>query len=113
MTYLLCLLLALPFTQHKAPPVFRVKFETTAGCFLIEAHRDWSPHGADRFYELVRTKYYDDSRFFRVVPGGWVQFGINRLPLGRAAAAPHPYPRRPAKTAQHPRFCRLLQHRTP
>jgi homoserine O-acetyltransferase len=50
--------------------------ETTAGTFVIEAHRDWAPHGADRFYELVRAHYYDDSRFFRVVPGKWVQFGI-------------------------------------
>jgi cyclophilin family peptidyl-prolyl cis-trans isomerase len=80
MTYLLCLLLALPFWHHKARAVFRVKFETTAGSFVVEAHRDWSPHGADRFYELVRTKYYDDSRFFRVVPGRWVQFGINGNP---------------------------------
>ena len=75
-----CLLLALPFWHHKTPEVFRVKFETTAGSFVIEAHRDWSPHGADRFYELVRTRYYDDSRFFRVVPGRWVQFGINGNP---------------------------------
>jgi cyclophilin family peptidyl-prolyl cis-trans isomerase len=57
-----------------------VKFETTAGSFIIEAHRDWSPYGADRFYELVRTRYYDDSRFFRVVPSRWVQFGINGSP---------------------------------
>jgi peptidyl-prolyl cis-trans isomerase A (cyclophilin A) len=77
MTYLLCLFLALPFWHHNHPDVFRVKFETTAGSFIIEAHRDWSPHGADRFYDLVRAKYYDDSRFFRVVPGRWVQFGIN------------------------------------
>jgi homoserine O-acetyltransferase len=76
----ICLLLALPFWHHKAPEVFRVKFETTAGSFVIEAHRDWSPHGADRFYELVRTRYYDNSRFFRVVPGRWVQFGINGNP---------------------------------
>jgi homoserine O-acetyltransferase len=80
MTYLICLLLALPFWHHETPAVFRVKFETTAGNFVIEAHRDWSPHGADRFYSLVRTKYYDDSRFFRVVPGRWVQFGINGNP---------------------------------
>jgi homoserine O-acetyltransferase len=71
----------LPFWHHKAPEVFRVKFETTAGGFLIEAHRDWSPQGADRFYDLVRRKYYDDSRFFRVVPGRWVQFGINGNPM--------------------------------
>lgn len=80
MIYLLCLLLALPFGHHTSPTVFRVRFETTAGNFIIEAHRDWSPHGADRFYDLVRTKYYDDSRFFRVVPGRWVQFGINGDP---------------------------------
>jgi homoserine O-acetyltransferase len=80
MTYLLCLLLLLPFSHHKPPEVFRVKFETTAGNFVLEVHRAWSPHGADRFYQLVRTKYYDDSRFFRVVPGRWVQFGINGNP---------------------------------
>jgi len=80
MIYLLCLLLSLPVWHHKTPETFRVKFETTAGNFVIEAHRDWSPHGADRFYSLVRAKYYDDSRFFRVVPGRWVQFGINGNP---------------------------------
>lgn len=80
MIYLLCLLFALPFGNHTAPTVFRVKIETTAGSFIIEAHRDWSPHAADRFYELVRARYYDDSRFFRVVPGRWVQFGISGDP---------------------------------
>jgi peptidyl-prolyl cis-trans isomerase A (cyclophilin A) len=80
MIYLLCLLLALPFSHQTAPPVFRAKFQTTAGDFIIEVHRDWAPHGADRFYSLVRSKYYDDSRFFRVVPGRWAQFGINGDP---------------------------------
>lgn len=60
----------------RAPETFHVRFETTAGSFVIEAHRSWSPHGADRFYELVKLGYYDNSRFFRVVPGRWVQFGI-------------------------------------
>lgn len=76
--------MALPVWHHStsttAPTVFRVKIETTAGNFVVEAHRDWSPNGADRFYSLVRSKYYDDSRFFRVVPGRWVQFGINGNP---------------------------------
>ncbi|MEI9977846.1 MAG: peptidylprolyl isomerase [Edaphobacter sp.] len=80
MTYLLVLLLALPFARHNAPSVFCVKFETTAGNFTIEAHRDWSPHGADRFYQLVRSGYYNDSRFFRVVAGRWAQFGISGDP---------------------------------
>jgi homoserine O-acetyltransferase len=60
--------------------MYRVKIETTAGNFVIEVHRDWSPHGADRFYSLVREGYYNDSRFFRVVPGRWVQFGISGNP---------------------------------
>lgn len=73
---LFSLLLALPHRQHQAPAVFRVRFATTAGSFVIEAHRDWAPHGADRFYDLVREGYFNNSRFFRVVPGRWVQFGI-------------------------------------
>jgi homoserine O-acetyltransferase len=80
MSILLCLFFALPFAHHKVPAVYRVKFQTTAGSFVVEVHRDWSPHGADRFYELVRAKYYDDSRFFRVVPGRWAQFGISGDP---------------------------------
>jgi homoserine O-acetyltransferase len=80
-TLLLCLLLFLP-PQHsdRSPDLFRVKVETTAGDFVIEVHRDWSPHGADRFYALVRDGYYNDTRFFRVVPGRWVQFGISGDP---------------------------------
>jgi homoserine O-acetyltransferase len=81
MGYLLCLLLAFPFGHHRTPEVFRVKVETTAGSFVIEAHRDWAPKGADRFYQLVTAGYYDDSRFFRVVPGKWVQFGIASDPV--------------------------------
>lgn len=77
----LCLLMALTFWHpHQAPAKFRVRFETTAGSFIVETHRDWSPHGADRFYDLVRAGYYDDSRFFRVVPGRWAQFGISGNP---------------------------------
>ncbi len=80
-TLIVCLLLLGPFAHaQRSPEVFRVKVETTAGNFVVEVHRAWSPHGADRFYELVRDGYYNDSRFFRVVPGRWVQFGISGNP---------------------------------
>lgn len=80
-TSLFLLLLLLPYPHsHRAPDQFRVKIETTTGEFVIEVYRDWSPHGADRFYELVRNGYYNNSRFFRVVPGRWVQFGISGDP---------------------------------
>ncbi len=49
------------------PATFQVKFETTKGDFVVEVHRDWSPHGAARFFELVKTGFYDDCRFFRVI----------------------------------------------
>ncbi len=60
------------------PDVFRVKFQTSAGDFVVEAHRAWAPHGVDRFDELLRMKYFDQGRFFRVVPGFIAQFGVHR-----------------------------------
>ena len=63
------------FWRQQAPAVFRARFETTRGPFVIEAHRDWAPNGVDRFYNLVRAGFYDDSRFYRVRPR-WAQFGI-------------------------------------
>src|SRR4029450_2813282 len=72
--------LALMQTSASAPPQFRVRLETTKGPIVIEVHRDWAPRGADRFYELVTSGYYDDSRFFRVVKGQGAQFGINGDP---------------------------------
>jgi peptidyl-prolyl cis-trans isomerase A (cyclophilin A) len=63
-----------------APAQFRVRMETSKGPIIIEAHRDWSPNGVDRFYQLVESGYYDDVRFFRVVPGFVVQFGMHGDP---------------------------------
>jgi peptidyl-prolyl cis-trans isomerase A (cyclophilin A) len=63
-----------------APDRFRVRLETSKGIIVIDVHRDWCPHGADRFHELVTAGYFDDNRFFRVVAGRWAQFGINGAP---------------------------------
>ncbi len=60
------------------PEVFRVKFETSQGDFVVEAIRAWAPRGADRFHELVRAHYFDEGRFFRVVKGFIAQFGVHR-----------------------------------
>jgi len=69
----------------RAPATFRAHFETSAGDFVIEVHRDWAPRGADRFFNLVRSGYYDDVRFFRVISGFMVQFGIHGDPTVSAA----------------------------
>jgi peptidyl-prolyl cis-trans isomerase A (cyclophilin A) len=65
---------------ERAPATYRVNFDTTRGSFVVEVHRDWAPLGADRFYNLVRNGFYDEARFFRVVPNFMVQFGMNGNP---------------------------------
>jgi peptidyl-prolyl cis-trans isomerase A (cyclophilin A) len=68
----------------QAPPTFRVVFTTSKGPFTVEVHRDWAPKGADRFYELVKNGFFDQDRFFRVVPNFVVQWGINGDPAVQA-----------------------------
>jgi homoserine O-acetyltransferase len=69
-----------PELNRQAPGRFRVLLETTKGDILIDVQREWSPHGADRFYNLVRGGYFDESKFFRIRRGEWVQFGVNGDP---------------------------------
>lgn len=73
-----------PATEEKddkdSKKPFEVKFETTAGDFVLEVHPEWAPIGAARFKELVEKKYYDECRFFRVLPGFVVQWGMNGDP---------------------------------
>lgn len=71
---------AMDESDSSATGTFTVKFETTAGDFVVLVHRDWAPRGAQRFYELVKSGFYNDCRFFRVVSGFMVQFGINGNP---------------------------------
>lgn len=78
--------------KEQAPDIFRANFDTSAGAFVVEVHRDWSPNGADRFYNLVKRGYFDGLRFFRVIPGFMAQFGISGDPsisnVWRAARIP-------------------------
>jgi peptidyl-prolyl cis-trans isomerase A (cyclophilin A) len=64
----------------RAPEVFRVRFETTKGDFVVEVHRTWAPHGGDRFFNLVRMNYFTDVAFFRVIRGFMAQFGMHGDP---------------------------------
>lgn len=70
-----------PASLHaKAPAVFRVKFTTTKGPFVVTVRRKWAPRGADRFYNLARAGFYKGERLFRVIPGFVVQWGISGTP---------------------------------
>jgi peptidyl-prolyl cis-trans isomerase A (cyclophilin A) len=66
--------------KETAPGVFQVNLDTSKGPVVLEIHRDWAPIGADHFYTLVKTKFYDEARFFRIVRNFVVQFGINANP---------------------------------
>jgi homoserine O-acetyltransferase len=69
-----------PALNATAPAEFKVRLDTTKGEVVIEIKRAWSPHGVDRFFNLVRARYYDDVRITRVVVPKWAQFGINGDP---------------------------------
>jgi peptidyl-prolyl cis-trans isomerase A (cyclophilin A) len=66
--------------KAKAPDLYRVKFMTTHGDFVVEVHRDWAPLGADRLYNLVKNKFFTDNSFYRFSPGFIVQFGVHANP---------------------------------
>src|SRR5688500_5108283 len=63
-----------------APDSFRVAMSTSKGDLVVAVYKAWSPHGADRFYELVSERFFDDQRFFRVLPQYIAQFGANDDP---------------------------------
>ncbi len=64
----------------QAPATYKARFDTSKGVFVIQVTRSWAPQGADRFYNLVKNGFYDNVRFFRVISGFMVQFGINGDP---------------------------------
>ena len=74
--------------KEQAPATFKAKFDTSKGAFTLKVTRDWSPNGADRFYNLVKSGYYNDVRFFRVLRSPtpfMAQFGIHGDPAVSAA----------------------------
>jgi peptidyl-prolyl cis-trans isomerase A (cyclophilin A) len=73
-------LLDASLATETAPDLFKVKVVTTAGDLVIEAHRDWAPRGADRFYNLVNSGYVNDTAFYRVISGFMAQVGMHGDP---------------------------------
>jgi cyclophilin family peptidyl-prolyl cis-trans isomerase len=63
-----------------APDSFRVAFETSRGNFVVAVNRSWAPNGADRFYQLAASHFFDEQRFFRVLSGYIAQFGASGDP---------------------------------
>jgi cyclophilin family peptidyl-prolyl cis-trans isomerase len=86
-----------------APSDYRVKLDTSKGAIVIAVHRNWAPQGADRFYALVTSGYYDDVRFSRVIAGKWVQFGIAADPAVATAWRTRTIPDDPFKGVSNKR----------
>ena len=76
-----------PDIDLKAPERFGVRLDTSKGAILLDIHRDWAPHGADRFYNLVRVGYFDQSRFFRVIRGKWRNSALTVTPAYQTPGA--------------------------
>jgi peptidyl-prolyl cis-trans isomerase A (cyclophilin A) len=91
--------------NEQAPAVYKARFETSKGAFVVEVTRAWAPIGADRFYNLVKNGFYDDVRFTRVIPGFMVQFGINGNPtVTRAWKSVPPLKDDPVKQSNVPAY---------
>ena len=69
-----------PEWSAEAPAIFRARFATSAGDFVVVVHRNWAPIGADRFFNLVRLGFYDDTRVYRIRAGDFAQFGLSGDP---------------------------------
>jgi len=63
--------------KEEAPANFTARFETTKGVFDVEITKEWSPLAADRFYQTVKHRYYNNTVFYRVVPSFVAQWGNN------------------------------------
>ena len=85
--------------EGQAPAQYTVELDTTKGAIVIDVHRDWSPHGADRFYELVQSGYYSDVAFFRVIGGFMAQVGISGDPALNTEWRAKPIPDDPVKAS--------------
>ena len=66
----------LPFWNQPGPSEYRVRIDTSKGAIILHINRALAPTGADRFYHLIETGFYDNSRLFRVIKGRFAQFGI-------------------------------------
>ncbi len=87
-----------PEWRRPAPPVSRLRFETTKGVFELELIREWGPIGADRLYNLARLGYYDDTRVHRVNKNYIAQFGLHGNPAVNAAWADRYLPDDPPRS---------------
>ena len=65
----------LQLLKMEAPEMYMARLNTSTGIIEIEVQKQWAPLAATRFYQLVKSKFYNDSRMFRSNKK-YLQFGI-------------------------------------
>ncbi|MCH7908081.1 MAG: peptidylprolyl isomerase [Candidatus Hydrogenedentes bacterium] len=65
-----------PLKEGSGDGPFQVTFECSNGTFVVEFIPDWAPIGVAHFRKVLDAGVYTGARFFRVMPGFMVQFGI-------------------------------------
>ena len=65
--------------REEAPEKMLLLMKTSRGDIKIEVVRDWAPAGVDRFYNLVKLGFFNESPFYRV-NGTVAQFAYNGNP---------------------------------
>ena len=95
------------------PDIYKVKFETTVGEFVVEVHKDWAPLGAERFYQLCKEGFYDNSAFFRVLPGFVAQFGVAADPAVTAKWKDQNLQDEPVKQSNAPGYLTFAKTNAP
>jgi peptidyl-prolyl cis-trans isomerase A (cyclophilin A) len=98
---------------ERAPDLFRARFDTSQGSFVIAVEREWAPLGADRFYNLVKNGFYNESRFFRVLDGFMAQFGMHGDPSVQSAWRTANLKDEPAKKSNTRGFVSFTRESTP
>ena len=81
-----------PEWSTRSPEVWRARFETTKGEFIVEAVRAHAPNGSDRLYNLIRLGYQNDLRFHRVRDGYIAQWGLHGDPAVNEAWSDQQFP---------------------
>ena len=66
----------LQLLKLKAPEVYCVQVHTDIGDMTVEVNKAWAGIAADRFYQLVSSGFFTDTRFFRSNKK-YLQFGIS------------------------------------
>jgi peptidyl-prolyl cis-trans isomerase A (cyclophilin A) len=59
-------------SAQKAP---QVRFQTSAGDFVVEVYPDKAPKTVENFLQYVKDKQYNGTVFHRVIPGFMIQGG--------------------------------------